>query len=265
MINAWSLLYDEMNGTMDKTYPIKKDVMTDDKIEINTGIGSTAIYNVPNPDGEDNRITSLESDEYDPIVGSGNTASAYASEFNIDLSGIEGISLNTAETLNFGVPLAGGMGEDYITMPVPDPYADQVDFQVDNMVGAADTINIDTSSFGQDVVTFGDSKPQPDLKYKSQKYQEDKGIKDLKDYVSSTYRGHYTNKNSDTQTLDLIHSVGDAESFCRSNALKYLSRYDKKGTAKQDILKAMHYCLLLYYFSGNTKEPDYTNTRYETF
>ena len=42
MINAWSLLYDEMNGTIDKTYPIKEDVMTDDKIEINTGIGNTA-------------------------------------------------------------------------------------------------------------------------------------------------------------------------------------------------------------------------------
>ena len=109
-------------------------------------------------------------------------------------------------------------------------------------------------------------KPQPDLKGPSHhKYQEDKGIKDLQDYVTSTYRGHYTNKNSDTQTLDLIHSVGDAESFCRSNALKYLSRYDKKGSAKQDILKAMHYCLLLYYFSGNTQEPDYTNARYETF
>ncbi len=110
------------------------------------------------------------------------------------------------------------------------------------------------------------NKPQPNLKGSSnQKYQEDKGIKDLKDYVSSTYQGHYTNKNSDVQTLDLIHSVGDAESFCRSNALKYLSRYDKKGSAKNDILKAMHYCLLLYYFSGNTQEPDYTNTRYETF
>ncbi len=109
-------------------------------------------------------------------------------------------------------------------------------------------------------------KPQPDLKGPSHhKYQEDKGIKDLQDYVTSTYRGHYTNKNSDTQTLDLIHSVGDAESFCRSNAIKYLSRYDKKGSAKQDILKAMHYCLLLYYFSGNTQEPDYTNARYETF
>ena len=113
--------------------------------------------------------------------------------------------------------------------------------------------------------SFSTEKPQPDLNFRSQKYQEDVGIKDLKDYVSSTYNGHYTNKNSDTQTLDLIHSVGDAESFCRSNALKYLSRYDKKGSAKQDILKAMHYCLLLYYFSGNTKEPDYTNTRYETF
>ena len=112
---------------------------------------------------------------------------------------------------------------------------------------------------------FDQAKPQPDLGFKSHKYQEDKGIADLKDYVSSTYRGHYTNKNSDTQTLDLIHSVGDAESFCRSNAIKYLSRYDKKGSAKQDILKAMHYCLLLYYFSGNTKEPEYTNTRYETF
>ena len=154
MINAWSLLYDEMNGTIDKTYPIKEDVMNDDKIEINTGIGNTATYNVPNPDGEDNRITSLESDEYDPIVGSGNTASAYASEFNIDLSGIEGISLNTDE-IDFGVPFAGGMGEDYITLPVPDPYADVVDFQVDNMVGAADTINIDTSSFAGGV-TFGD-------------------------------------------------------------------------------------------------------------
>ena len=276
MINAWSLLYDEMNGTIDKTYPIKEDVMNDDKIEINTGIGNTAIYNIPDPDGgintpegykfADNRITSLESDEYDPIVGSGNTDSAYASEFNIDLSGMESISINT-DAIDFGVPLAGGMGEDYITLPVSHPdnhdYAGNVDFLVDSMVGAADTINIDTSNF--DTVTFGDSKPQPDLKYKSQKYQEDRGIKDLKDYVSSTYRGHYTNKNSDTQTLDLIHSVGDAESFCRSNALKYLSRYDKKGTAKQDILKAMHYCLLLYYFSGNTKEPDYTNTRYETF
>ena len=108
-------------------------------------------------------------------------------------------------------------------------------------------------------------KPKPNLDFKSHKYQEDKGIEDLKAYVSSTYNGHYTSDQNSTQTLDLIQSVGDAESFCRSNAIKYLARYDRKGQAKQDILKAMHYCLLLYYFSGNAEQPDYTNTRYETF
>ena len=111
----------------------------------------------------------------------------------------------------------------------------------------------------------GNTKPEPDLQGAAvQKYQEDIGIKDLKDYVSSTYSGHYTNPGSNVQTLDLIQSVGDAESFCRSNAIKYLSRYDKRGQAKRDILKAMHYCLLLYYFSGNA--TDETPTRgYETF
>ena len=39
-------------------------------------------------------------------------------------------------------------------------------------------------------------------------------------------------------TLDLIEGIGDAEPFCRSNAIKYLSRFGKKGgKSKQDILK----------------------------
>ncbi len=114
-----------------------------------------------------------------------------------------------------------------------------------------------------DAISFT-TPPTPSLdKQGVFKYNEDKSLKDARDYVMSTYSGHYTAKGSNTQTLDLIESVGDAESFCRSNALKYLSRYDKKGTAKRDILKAMHYCLLLYYFSGQTNE---TETRgYETF
>tara|TARA_B100000287_G_scaffold343536_1_gene330495 strand:- start:325 stop:1017 length:693 start_codon:yes stop_codon:yes gene_type:complete len=96
------------------------------------------------------------------------------------------------------------------------------------------------------------------------KYEEDKGIKDLQDYISTTYGGHYTSEHNNVQTLDLIESVGDAESFCRSNAIKYLSRYDKKGQAKRDILKALHYTLLLYYFSGNTND-EITTRGYETF
>ena len=95
------------------------------------------------------------------------------------------------------------------------------------------------------------------------KYKEDESIEALKNYISTTYGGHYTSDNNSVQTLDLIESVGDAEAFCRSNAIKYLSRYDKKGQAKRDILKALHYSLLLYHFSGQLKE---TPTRgYETF
>ena len=229
MINAWSLAYEELNGTMDKTYPIKKEGRMTDKITL--GAGTTESVS-----GTAESI-SINTDEI--------------SNFTVDSS-----------TLNFGTPIPGGMGEDHIKLTTGysgTAYDDPKYYSV-----APEYLSPDSVNLNFDGLVDG-SKPEPDLNYKSQKYQEDKGIADLKDYVSSTYRGHYTNKNSDTQTLDLIHSVGDAEAFCRSNALKYLSRYDKKGSAKQDILKAMHYCLLLYYFSGNTQEPDYTNTRYETF
>ena len=125
------------------------------------------------------------------------------------------------------------------------------------------------------VTQFGDD-PYPTLgsiptqepsinKRQIRKYEEDKGIKDLQDYISTTYGGHYTSEHNNVQTLDLIESVGDAESFCRSNAIKYLSRYDKKGQAKRDILKALHYTLLLYYFSGHTQNDEITTRGYETF
>ena len=82
-------------------------------------------------------------------------------------------------------------------------------------------------------------------------YEEDKTLKEVRDYLSGTYRAHYTSKESKTQTLDLIESIGDAEAFTRSNAIKYLSRFGKKdGKSKLDILKAIHYCILLYHFAG---------------
>ena len=245
MINAWSLLHDVLNGKLDEEYPIMNKTNT--------------------------KVTPLESDEYDPITTLGGESSdtitftsdgvGAADTLNINLGDYGkdvvtfGVDTTPAgsDTLNFGTPFPGGMGEDHIN------FSGLAGTQYDDPKYYASAVDFSVGSMGSS------TKPQPDLKYKSQKYQEDKGIEDLKSYVSSTYQGHYTNENSDVQTLDLIHSVGDAESFCRSNAIKYLSRYDKKGSAKNDILKAMHYCLLLYYFSGNTQEPDYTNTRYETF
>tara|TARA_B100001063_G_scaffold184749_1_gene174451 strand:- start:735 stop:1130 length:396 start_codon:yes stop_codon:yes gene_type:complete len=93
------------------------------------------------------------------------------------------------------------------------------------------------------------------------KYSEDEILKEIRDYLSGTYRAHYANDNK-TQTLDLIASIGDAEAFCRSNAIKYLSRFGKKdGKSKLDILKAIHYCILLAHFSDVLK----TKGNYETF
>ena len=81
----------------------------------------------------------------------------------------------------------------------------------------------------------------------SVKYNEDELLKEISDYISQTYRGHYSVGN--VQTLDLIDSVGDAEAFCRSNVLKYASRYDRKGSARKDIIKIIHYGILLLHFN----------------
>ena len=128
----------------------------------------------------------------------------------------------------------------------------------------AETLNINIPDVDLHASMDGVTLPTPGIEDKTiRKYKEDESIKALQDYISTTYGGHYTSDNNNVQTLDLIESVGDAESFCRSNAIKYLSRYDKKGQAKRDILKALHYTLLLYHFSGQLNE---TQTRgYETF
>lgn len=117
-----------------------------------------------------------------------------------------------------------------------------------------------SDSEGEDVPTLPDA---PKNENGFWKYHEDVILKEVRDYLGGTYNAHYASSGSKTQTLDLIESVGDAEPFCRSNAIKYLSRFGKKnGKSKQDILKAIHYCILLYHFAGLCNE----NTQpYETF
>ena len=261
MINSWSLLYEELNGTMDETYPMKEDKELEE-IKLSggfewtpgspwppyVGTGNTAMI--------DNKITPQESDEYD-IPHS----DSYYDYTRNDPDRKNPFTDPKDRERAFKVT---GNWEERTPWIYESPDGGKTVYR---HVRGRDPLTRERVILQDETYpTVSSNKPKPDLKGPSHhKYQEDKGIDDLRDYVTSTYTGHYTNKNSDTQTLDLIHSVGDAESFCRSNALKYLSRYDKKGSAKQDILKAMHYCLLLYYFSGNTQEPEYTNARYETF
>jgi hypothetical protein len=81
------------------------------------------------------------------------------------------------------------------------------------------------------------------------KYNEEAIVKELLEYIRGTYNQHYSAGDQQIQTLDLIEACGDGEAFCRSNILKYASRYDKKGSARRDIMKILHYAVLLMNFN----------------
>jgi len=86
------------------------------------------------------------------------------------------------------------------------------------------------------------------------KYNEEQIIKEIAEYVDNTYDEHYS--EGEVQTLDFIDACGDAPAFCRSNILKYASRYDKKGTPRKDILKIIHYAMLLLHFSDKENKNE---------
>jgi len=88
------------------------------------------------------------------------------------------------------------------------------------------------------------------------KYNEEEIVKELLEYIRGTYRQHYSAGDDKIQTLDLIEACGDGEPFCRSNILKYASRYDKKGTARRDIMKILHYAVLLMHFNDKNAERE---------
>lgn len=130
--------------------------------------------------------------------------------------------------------------------------------------GAAQPVTIggayseDTICFDFDPIT-GNPNPKDETFWK---YSEGKILREVEAYLSSTYNGHYVGEESKIQTLDLIDSIGDAEAFCRSNAIKYLSRFGKKnGKNPKDLLKVIHYAFLLYHFS----ELPFTEDAVETF
>ena len=95
------------------------------------------------------------------------------------------------------------------------------------------------------------------------KYHENEILEDIKDYVSGTYNGHYTGTKHEyrnVQTIDLMASRDLASSFCQSNILKYGSRYGSKdGRNKKDLLKVIHYAMLLLHFDEHYGKPSMTS------
>ena len=92
------------------------------------------------------------------------------------------------------------------------------------------------------------------------KYNEDKILKDIQDYVTSTYGSHYCGHqpaHKNIQTIDLMAAKELASGFCQANIIKYGSRYgDKDGRSKRDLMKVIHYAMLLLHFDGHYTRKD---------
>ena len=254
MVNSWSLAYDVLNGTMDETYPIKKDKMTDDiKIEtskdegvVNIPLGDSNLdqditfktdiehskywydYNRNDPDRENPFTDAFDYMMAETVVGGGNTASAYPSSFNTfadnDDAMAHHVGLNYEE-LNLNIQAHSPYNSGY-----------EQDFYKEELKKMTDSRN---------------------------KYHENEILEDIKEYVSSTYNGHYTgNKHEfrNVQTIDLMASRDLASDFCQANILKYGSRYGSKdGKNKKDLLKVIHYAMLLLHFDEHYGKPSMTS------
>ena len=183
MVNAWSLLYDVLNGTLDKEYPIvnKKEV----------------------------------------------------DETNFDLDKIERMG---------GFEWTPGS-----PWPPRDPDDDGLDYETDY---CSDIDDMYSHHF------FTEKLMKTDHNFK---YHEDEILKDIQEYVSRTYQGHYTGTKHEfrkVQTIDLMAARDIAPQFCQANILKYGSRYGSKdGKNKTDLLKVIHYAMLLLHFDGHYGEP----------
>ena len=77
------------------------------------------------------------------------------------------------------------------------------------------------------------------------KYSEDRILKELAEYIDSTYNQHYSQNKF--QATEFILDSGHGTGFTIGNILKYAQRYGKKGSredARKDLLKVIHYGII---------------------
>ena len=92
------------------------------------------------------------------------------------------------------------------------------------------------------------------------RYNEDKIIEEIAEYVKSTYGQHYVAESKGSQVIDIWEASGSLESTARDTAIKYLMRFGKKGGKnRKDLLKAIHYVILMMYVTEKEKANDSYN------
>jgi hypothetical protein len=76
------------------------------------------------------------------------------------------------------------------------------------------------------------------------KFNEDRILADLQQYVEATYDSHYAQTKS-YQATEIIIDQGHGTGFCMGNIMKYAQRYGKKeGHNKADLMKVIHYAMI---------------------
>ena len=84
------------------------------------------------------------------------------------------------------------------------------------------------------------------------KYNEDKILNELKQYIDSTYDKHYSHNKF--QATEFVIDSGHGEGFCIGNILKYAQRYGRKnGKDRNDLLKVVHYGMIALYINDMEK------------
>ena len=272
MVNAWSLAASILNGTFEKDYPIMK------KKEVEH---SDAYYDYKRNDSNaENPFTDpVDRERADVVVGGGNTA------VDKDLEWIEsGGGFDWAPDSPWPPSVSEDDGLDYdIDLSTIDdqyshhftnansPYNDgwTQEFHKKQLTSHPD---IDDLINQREIEKLNNKKKSEKMNYEPQrnhqyKYHEQEILKDIEEYVSNTYNGHYTGTKHEfrkVQTIDLMAARDIAAQFCQANILKYGSRYgSKNGRNKTDLMKVIHYAMLLLHFDGHYGEPSMPSGNFE--
>ena len=172
MVNAWSLAYDVLNGTMDETYPIKKKTMSKDEIKL-TG-ADQGVVNFPTN-------INLDQDSGDINISTDIEHSAAWYDYNRNDPDRENPFTDAFDYMMAEAVVGGGNTANYIDDGYPSAFTTLADNDDQIAHHFADRLTLNIEDLTKDIMT--DSR---------NKYHENEILEDIKEYVSSTYNGHYT-------------------------------------------------------------------------
>ena len=242
MVNAWSLAWEEMNGTMDETYPVREDVPPE--------LWNKPIVKKDYSYYDKHEGLHLRQDDF-KVEGDDYQHSPYWYDYNRNDPDRKNPFTDAFDYMMAESVVSGddGYPSEFTTLSDNDD-------QIAHHIGLN---NEDQKSETMDNIREA-SERKRDGRYK---YHEAEIIQEIEDYVSSTYNGHYTGTKHEfrnVQTIDLMASRDLASDFCQSNILKYGSRYgSKEGKNKKDLLKVIHYAMLLLHFDEHYGKPSMTS------